>query len=372
MSKNKKSILIVFIGLILLGIGFFIHLTNRYRLILILLGFIIQIFGMTYYSKKKFILIPLFILIFGFSLVYIDYLFVAKFNRLPVLSYRQTVSKNTKIYNAPLYRVWKCDISDKNMYIDNFYKSNFYCSSKEIKKTSVNEFLLHFEKKFKENKNKFVKIEGKISEIQGIKSLEMKAYEFEVDKLNGYVSFDDNIKLRFNFNGGYEELSKYSVYDNVKVVGRVTSLTKDENDQYIIELHDSKMVTSDLYDDFEIIIDKEKRCNDDTVNLYYSDVDQNYFIKCLNKIEIKYSEEDIYDMEYLFQDKKIDMNKFFKKANDKENLEEATLYKYNDFNVLKCGFKDIKDVIIFGDRSVNNKEDYCNINNSQEIKENTN
>ena len=73
MSKNKKSILIVILGLILIGIGFLIHLTNRYRLLLIILGFIIQIFGMTIYHKKKIIIIPILILIFGSSLIYIDY-----------------------------------------------------------------------------------------------------------------------------------------------------------------------------------------------------------------------------------------------------------------------------------------------------------
>ena len=52
MSKNKKSILIVILGLILIGIGFLIHLTNRYRLLLIILGFIIGIFLMICISKK--------------------------------------------------------------------------------------------------------------------------------------------------------------------------------------------------------------------------------------------------------------------------------------------------------------------------------
>ena len=61
------------------------------------------------------------------------------------------------------------------MYIDKYYKSNFYCDSKELETIDINDFLLHFEKKYRKYRNDFVKIEGKISEIQGIKSLEMKA-----------------------------------------------------------------------------------------------------------------------------------------------------------------------------------------------------
>lgn len=360
MSKNKKSILIVILGLILIGIGFLIHLTNRYRLLLIILGFIIQIFGMTIYHKKKIIIIPILILIFGSSLIYIDYLFVAKFDRLPVLSIRQKVSKNTKIYNGVFYRVWKCDISDKKMYIDNLYKSNYYCSSKELKKIDINDFLLHFDKKYKEYKNQFVKIEGKISEIQGIKSLEMKAYEFEVDKLNGYVVFDDNVKLRFVFNGGYEKLSNYSVYDSVKVIGRITSLSKDKNDQYTIELNDSKMITTDLYNDFDIIVNSDNKCAD-KASLYYSDTNQNYYSSCINEFKIKYSEEDIYDMQYLLQDKKIDMKKLLSKANSKETYEDnsATLYKFDDFNILKCSTKDNNNDIIFGNKNLSKTDDYC-------------
>ena len=230
MSNNKKSIIIVIIGLLLIGVGFFIHLTNRYRLVLITIGFITQIVGMVIYRKKKLILIPILVLIFASSLVIIDYLLVANFNRLPVLAIRNTISSNTKIYNGAFYRVWKCNIADKEMYIDKYYKSNFYCNSKELQTIDINDFLLHFEKKYKKYKNDFVKIEGKISEIKGIKSLEMKAYEFEVDKLNGYVKFDDNIKLKFLFNGDYEKLSTYSLYDNVKVIGRVVKMEEEEDE----------------------------------------------------------------------------------------------------------------------------------------------
>ena len=42
-------------------------------------------------------------------------------------------------------------------------------------------------------------------------------------------------------------------------------------------------------------------------------------------------------MQYLLQDKKIDMKKLLSKANSKETYEDnsATLYKFDDFNILK-------------------------------------
>lgn len=144
--KNKKNYIVIAIGLILIGIGFLIHLTNRYRLGFIILGLIIQIIGMSIGVKKKWLVVPIITVIFSASLVLIDYIFVTHFDKLPVIAYRQRISKKAKIYNAPLYRVWKCDISDDKMYIDKFYKSNFYCDSSVLPKKSINDFVLHFEK----------------------------------------------------------------------------------------------------------------------------------------------------------------------------------------------------------------------------------
>ena len=360
MRKYQKMIITVLIGLLLIGVGFFIHLTNRYRLLFILSGFIIQIIGMVMGRKKKIILIPLLVLIFGFSLIYIDYLFVKNFERLPVLAIRNTISSNTKIYNGFLYRVWKCNISDQKIYIDNYYKSNFYCSSKELKNNDVNEFLLHFEKKYKEYKNDFVKIEGKISEIQGLKSLDLKAYDKEVDKLNGYVTFDDNVKLRFLFNEDYEDLANYSLYDNVKVIGRIVSLTKDENDLYTITLKDSKIVSTKLYDDYEVLVEEDNKCSSGT-KLYYEKDGQKYYFNCLNKIDIKYSEEDIYELNYLLQDNKIKLDDLYKKASSEETLAEGEvkLYHYDNFSILKCQTLKGNNDIIFGNTNLSYTDEFC-------------
>ncbi len=363
MSKNKKSLIVVLIGLLLIGIGFFIHLTNRYRLIFIVIGFIVQITGMVMYRKKKIILIPILTIIFASSLIIIDYLLVANFERLPLLAIRNTISSNTKIYNATFYRVWKCNISDKKMYIDKYYKSNFYCDSKELETIDINDFLLHFEKKYRKYRNDFVKIEGKISEIQGIKSLEMKAYEFEVDKLNGYVTFDDNVKLRFIFNGNYEKLSNYSVYDNVKVIGRVVKMEKDDNDTYTISLVDSKIVSSGLYNDFEVLVDKDKKCTTGT-QIYYQTKDQKYYFNCLNAIDIKYSEEDIYELSYLLQDNKIKLEDLYKKASSQEVYDDggSTLYHYDEFSILKCNTTEGNKDIIFGNTNLTKTADMCYTN----------
>ena len=360
MSKSKKSLIVVLVGLILIGVGFFIHLTNRYRLIFIIVGFITQIVGMVMYRKHKLILIPILTIIFAGSLVAIDYLLVANFEKLPLLAIRNTISSNTKIYNGLFYRVWKCNISDKEMYIDKYYKSNFYCDSKELETIDINEFLLHFEKKYKEYRNDFVKIEGKISEIQGLKSLEMKAYELEVDKLNGYVTFDDNVKLRFVFNGDYEKLSNYSVYDNVKVIGRVTKMEYDENDIYTITLVDSKIVSSGLYNDFEVLVTEDKKC--ETGNrIYYENKDQKYYFNCLNDIDIKYSEEDIYELNYLLQDNKIKLEDLYKKANSQDTYDDggSTIYRYDNFSILKCNTIEGNKDIIFGDTNLTKTSEMC-------------
>ena len=363
MSKNQKSLIIILIGLLLIAIGFFVHLTNRYRLAFIIGGFIIQITGMVIYRKNKLLLIPILTFIFASSLIIIDYLLVANFEILPVLTIRNTISSNTKIYNGLFYRVWKCNISDKEMYVDKFYKSNFYCSSSELKNNDINEFLLHFEKKYKKYKNDFIKVEGKISAIQGLKSLEMKSYEFEADKLNGYVTFDDNVKLKFLFNEDYEKLSTYSLYDNVKVIGRITKMEQEEDGTYTITLVDSKIVSTNLYEDFDIIVTQDYKC--ETGNrIYYKTDEQKYYFNCLNEIELKYSEEDIYELNYLLQDKKIKLTDIYKKANSQESYDDggSTLYHFDEFNILKCNTLEGNNDIIFGDTNLTKTAELCYTN----------
>lgn len=358
--RNKKNYIIILVGILLIGIGFLIHLTNRYRLLLISLGFIIQITGMCIGRKKKWLIAPILVVIFGASLVYIDYLCVAKFNRLPVIAYRQSISSKAKIYNAPLYRIWKCDISDDKMYIDKLYKSSFYCNSSVLSKISVNDFLLHFEKKYKENKNNFVKIEGKISKIEGIKSLEMESYTYEVDAMNGYVTFDENVKLKFIFNKKEEDLSKYSLYDNIKVIAKVSSLEKNDDEQYTIVLTDSKLVENTLYKDFDLVVDANENC-DDEKKLLYSTKDAKYYQVCLNSFDIKYSIEDIYSLEYILQDNKMPLADIYKKAQDSESFDDggSKLYKYDNFNILACNTLSGSKDVYFGNKNLEYSEELC-------------
>ncbi len=361
MKKNKHEIIIILVGLLLIAIGFLIHLSNRYRLIFILVGFIIQIIGMSIDRNKKWLLIPILIIIFGFGLVYIDYLCVVNFDKLPVLAIRQTISSKSKVYNALFYRVWNCDISDNKIYVDNFYKSSFYCDSSELKKVSVNDFLLHFEKKYKENKNHYIKIEGKISKIEGLKSLEMASYEYEVDALNGYVTFDENVKLKFTFNQDNKDLANYSVYDNVKVIGKVSRLQKNQDNQYTIILVDSKLVENTLYDDFSLIVDPDENCSNDDRKLLYAGKDNNFYQSCLNSFEIKYSEEDIYSLEYILQDNKVNINDIYKKANSSQSFDDggSKLYFYDNFNILACNTSTGSKDVYFGNTNLTYNNELC-------------
>ena len=357
---KKSKIISIVVGLLLIVVSFVIPLSNRYRLILLIVGFILQIVGMLLEVKAKKVIAPILIVLYAGLLVLIDYVFVLKMNKLPILAIRNTVSANTKIYNGLFYRVWKCNISDEKIYVDKLYKSPFYCDDKELKKIDINEFLLHFEQKYKKYRNHFVKIEGKISEIEGLNYLEMKAYEFEVDKMNGYVVFDDNVKLRFKFNGPYEKLADYSVYDTVKVIGRVYDLDKNENDEYTINLKDSSILPTDVYDDFEIIVDANNNCSNE-MNLYYQDKDNKYYIDCLNNMQIKYSQEDIYDLKYILQDKKVTLEDLYKKALEKEEYDDggSVLYKFDNFNILKCNTTEGNKDIIFGNKTLVKTGQYC-------------
>ena len=360
MSKMKKSLMVIIIGLLLMGTGFFVHLKHVYCLTIILIGFIVQIIGMIINRKKKIILFPILVLIFSSILILIDYLFVINFNRIPVFSLSTSISQNAKIYNGVLYRVWKCDTKSNKMFVDNLYKSNYYCDSSELHKIDINEFLLHFEEKFDVHKDKFVKIEGKISEIQGINYLEMKAYEEEVDSLNGYVVFDDNVKLRFIFNKGNEKLSEYSLYDGIKVIGRVSKMVKENNDQYTIIIRDSKIVNTARYNDFEAIVEEDDYCNEET-KIYYENEEQKYYFNCLNKISIKYNEEDTYELDYLLKEKKLEMKDIYKKAISSDTYDDggSILYHFDNFNILKCNTLEGNNDIIFGKKDLTKTENFC-------------
>lgn len=195
----------------------------------------------------------------------------------------------------------------------------------------------------------------------------MSPYIYEADAMNGYVTFDENVKLRFIFEDGSEALSKYNLYDTVKVIGIVSNLEKTDDDQYTIILTKSKLVENTLYKDFDLVVEPNNDCTFEK-KLLYSTKDVKYYQTCINSFDIKYSVEDIYSLEYILQDNKMDLKDIYKKANKTESFDDggSKLYQFDNFNILACNTTSGSKDVYFGNKSLNYSKDLCP--NEMEIK----
>ena len=237
----KKKTTLILIGLLLILAPYFLNSYGIYRLFSLLIGLTIILIALIKDKEDKLwriVILPIVFLILSFGL---DFAIVHIFNRIPVYSTKEVSSKNVINYNSLFYRVYSCN---KKLTIDNFYKKDYLCSDKELDKLDSSSFLNNVIENYIEYNNKFVKIEGKVSKINGTYNLEMQAFTLADDSINGNVLFSDNVTLEVNFNK-ILDLTPYKVYDSIIVIGRIDELVK-KGSNYIVKMNDSKILESDL------------------------------------------------------------------------------------------------------------------------------
>ena len=319
------------ISIIVFLIVFITENYNPNRLTLVLLGIAISTFGFVYNSKKRSIIKTILFVLGLFSALYLlDTGLVCFLNRKPVFAYEYKSSDKFITYNSLFYREFSCD---NKIYIDPLYRKSDYCSYKLLEEKDINTLSSDIVNNYDNYKNKFYVIDAKISNKEGNNKLELKSYN-EESSINGNVTFNDNIIYKVYFSN-IDGIDDTKIYDNVKIVGRITNLKK-RNDIYKITIKEAYLVKNKKYDNFSINVVENKSCDKDKTNYVKTD-DYNYYTSCLNKIYVLY-EDEVYDLDYVLKDERISLDDLLKGYKDKEEKElkdvEEVLYKYDDYNIL--------------------------------------
>ena len=252
-----------------------------------------------------------------------------EFNRIPIFVYEIKSSDQVSTYNSFFYRIFNCD---NDLILDYGFQNNYVCSKDALKEIDINTFLGDPNESYNYYQNKFVKISGKISKISGNEAIELSSYVVASNSLNGYVNFNTNYIIRVNVS---ESLSNYRIYDNITVIGRVANKF-DENGATVINLVDSLLIPSNIYDSYTYEI-----VNGNSPDLISLVSEQNYYLYGISALNVKYANDAIYELSYLITDSRMTLDDIVANASgvnlyDTEEKLIAKQYELEKFNVLVC------------------------------------
>ncbi len=333
--------------ILLIILPFLINQYSIFRVISVILGIIFFIINHRQ-KKLRCVLwtILMLIILYSGDLIIVEYL-----QRIPVFSFKITSNEHLETYNSFFYRIYNCD---NFLVLDNFYQKDYMCEI-DIKETDINSFLANITDNFKDYKNKFVNINGKVSSIVGNQNIKMQSYEIGENTLNGEVNFSDNIILNITSNKGFDNLENLKIYDIINVVGRISNI-KEEGNSKVINMVDAKIVSQSDFNSFSINVVSSKNCESDLKLLSKTD-DLIYYSSCIDSIYAIYNDDNKYDLGYVLTDKRMTLDLLNKDIKSQSN-DLVELYEHKDFNVIKC--KNNKNVIV-GNKSLSLDNNYCEI-----------
>ncbi len=348
----KKRNILMIIAIILMILPYFINYYTFLRILSYIFGF--ALLSIIIFNYKNIILNIIIILTIFISSYFIDYILCYK-QRIPIMAKEVVSSKKVTTYYSLLYQV---NICNNNWNVDKFYNQGFNCDEDSLNEISVNDFLNVYES----DKNKYLKIKGKVSQIIGEKYIELEPYENEQTEQNGNVVFKKDIILRLPIKDLNIDLKKYKIYDEVQFIGRVSKKIK-EDDINIYLFTDVIIYESDLYDNFEIVVENDNKCKfDKTEYLKINDI--TYYTSCLKNIDVKFNEENIYDLDYVLFDEKISLDTLINLStkNSKDSYNN-TLYELNNLKVLVCNNS---NEVILG-TNIQLEDGYCNVEDDRSV-----
>ena len=338
---KKRSIILLFVSLLLIVIPFFFNTYSIIRLISVTLGLIFLILSILFNKKSHIVLVVILpILVFTVSYALDLFLFYS-LKRIPIYINKVDSSDKVSTYNSFFYRIYNCN---KELIMDYGYNREYSCDNDYLEAIDINELLLNPSDSYTKYKNKFIRVHGKISKIVNLDSIELSLWDKADNSLNGYVNFNYNYVLKVPVK---EDLNNLRIYEEIDVIGRVSKLNNDT-----LYLIDTKLIPSDVYDtwSYEIIQNND---------LKYENIIDNYYYYGISELNIMYSDDLIYELGYLINDKKITIddlikgkfvNNLYKDEESKVTGEEYILEK---FNVLRCS----NDIVI-----ISNKKNKLDIN----------
>ena len=346
MKQKTKKNLYIFTGLSLVFLGFLIHSFYWLRLILIIIGVGFLVVGKNQkYRKHKFKRgFSVSVIILGIIFIIDTCLaLIVKIEPVIALYYK---ADNITIYNAIGYRTWRCQ--DQKIVIDYFYQKEFLCDAKQIKTIEINTFSNQIITNYAAYDNQFVKIKGRISRIDGLTNIEMQAYNQTDNSVNGYVQFADGITLRVNFDSAQEVLTNYELYDIITVMGRIKDIAQN-NDQQIINMVDSQIISDNSYQDFKLSLASNQLLYEEP-KLTYNSPKLAIWNQFANSLMVTFNNQEIYELEFVLSSNKLTVNQILAKANTLATNYEQTIkvYSYNDYQIF-VGQKREQTVIVIAD-----------------------
>ncbi|NMA51204.1 MAG: hypothetical protein GX951_05115 [Mollicutes bacterium] len=341
--KKIKSILII-LGLFLSIVPFFIVPYLVLKLISLLVGIIILSLGIIINMKHSLIRIILIPIILMLAFYFIDIGVSNLFKKPPIIAIKNKSSNKVVNYNGIFYYVVTCD---KEYYFQKGTNYKYMCKNDDIKVTDINEYLENPEESYRYTKNKFIHLTGKINTIVGDSLLSLNAYNKDEDNtLNGYVNFDTGKKvvlsdIKISPNDFY-------IYDIIEVIGYVSNYKITEDSEEII-LNNCKIIKSKIYDNYTLIVNEINTYNKVLANdkIYYAGLSGIYY---------KYTEDNIYSIDYLLTDKRETIESLIQ--NEEEALipdTEDILYEKEKYNIILCK----NENIIFANKKMPNIANIC-------------
>ncbi len=344
---QKKIKLLYCIIFLFLFIPFFFNTFHYLRMVSIGIGLFLLLF--TFYVEKKNLLKLIFFTFFLLIFLYgLDFIKVYYGHSQPIFALSNTSNSNFSTYNSFFYRLYNCN---GNSIFDFMYQKNYVCDFR-LEERDINAFLSN--ENYKKEKNHFVTIKGKVSEIIGNTSLSLQAYEQEENHLVGELTFLKNktVKVMNNHND-LKLYGQYEIYDTVYITARIDEITNDE-----ILLEDAWIVKAQNFDQFTIQTIESKNCKNEIKEISNT-TDYHYYSTCLEDIYVHYDEDTIYDIILALETKKLTLEKWIYDVQYDEN-EISQLYKFPKYRLLKC--KENNKILI-GTSKLNLKNDFCTVEN---------
>ena len=356
---NRISKTLIFIGCLVISFGFIFTSLNDARQLIVFLGIFILLISFFIKEKQKKSTLLLSILILFLGTYLMDVLLVFIFNFNPIYSYKINSSEQFNTHYGLGYRVFECE---NEKYKDIFYQKSNYCNENLLETKEINSFSSELISSFSQYKNKFIILSGKVSYKEGNNHIELKTYSNEEQSLNGHVQFNDNLIYQFEFNE-LEHIQNLKVYDSVQIVGRISKLKK-KDETYTIVMKDAYILDTKLYTNYKINVVEDKKCQKDKTN-YVKTKDTSYYTSCLSTIYVIYNDKEVYELSYALKDEKITLENLLHDATETEKTEEmnSQLYKFDKYNILVC--KNNNNVIL-GNKKLTLDSPYCDLQDLDE------
>ena len=348
MNKVNKRFITMAIGIVLLVIALLMSKFNLIRVIICLLSIVLLTYSNQLERTNKKLFIPLFVIIFTFFVIALDYLVVGAFKKTPIFTYSIVSTGKGTVYNAIGYRVWSCE--NKTFKVDPLYKLGYYCEKETMSAESINNVLSNVVSNFDNYKDSYAKIIGRVSGINDDNSFYMQMFKEE----NNLIKFDDTIKLYVQFDYTNKDVSSLAVNSIVTVLGRIDRM--ENNNIYMID----SSFTKENNSSGDVIFGAETNiyCEYDK-ELWFQTSDNIFYKSCIEDVNLRINNS-IYNLQNAIQNDLISLDEIKDEASgyQTQSKDDSKIYKFKDFNMLVCDPNSSRDIII-GKTGMDFSDGYC-------------